>query len=122
MTTKAAAVQAWLESFGMPAYAEGSVPVSAKPPYMVYQPVDGALFEASTMAVSMWMRTTSEARANAKASEVSRALSGGGDVLACEGGAVWLRRGSPFCQPADAGERGVKRRLINIEIEFMTLF
>lgn len=122
MKTKAAAVQEWLGSFGMPAYAEGSVPVAAKPPYMVYQPVDGALFEASTMAVGMWLRTTSEARANAKASELSRALSGGGAVLGCEGGAVWLRRGSPFCQAVDTGERGVKRRLVNIEIEFMTLF
>ena len=36
MATKAAALQAWLEGFGLPVYRDSAVPRKAKMPYITY--------------------------------------------------------------------------------------
>ena len=36
MATKAAALQAWLEGFGLPVYRDSAVPGEAKMPYITY--------------------------------------------------------------------------------------
>ena len=68
MSSRTAALQAWLEGFDMPAYAAQAV------------------------------------------------------MLACDGGGLWVKRGSPFWQAVDSGEPGVKRRYINLSIENITTF
>lgn len=121
MLTKAAALHSWLSGFGMEAYVEGEVPEGAALPYITYSayvPAWGG--GEGSVTVSVWRRTTSEARANADADAVSSALGLGGVMIPCRGGALWLRRGRPFSQPAPTGEPGVKRRYINIAVEGMT--
>lgn len=123
MPSRTAALQAWLEGFGMPAYAAQAVPDNAALPYLTYTPVAGAWGDAEQgVTVETWRRTGSEAKANADAEAIGRALGLGGVMLACDGGGLWVKRGSPFWQAVDSGEPGVKRRYINLSIENITTF
>lgn len=118
---KEAAFQAWADGFGIPAYAENAVPKDAEEPYMTYY-LPTAMFGDGEQAatLSLWYRTTSEAKPNAKAREIGEALGIGGTCLPCDEGLVWVKRGQPFSQPVDSGDNAVKRRYINISIEFVT--
>lgn len=123
MPTRTAALAAWLGGFGMPAYAAQAVPDDAELPYLTFTPVSGAWGDGEqAVTVEVWRRTASEAEANADAEAVGRALGLGGAMLPCDGGGLWVRRGSPFWQAADSGEPGVKRRYINLSIENITTF
>ena len=121
MPTKTAALQAWLEGFGLPVYRDSSVPTSARMPYITYSLSLGMFGEGECYAsVDVWYRTASEAVPTAKAEEIGRDLGLGGRVLACEGGAMWVKRGEPFCQAMADEDDAVKRRTINLSIEYMT--
>jgi hypothetical protein len=123
MKTKAAALQSWLEQFGMPAYAAQAVPETAELPYLTYTLTGGAWGDGEqALVVNTWRRTASEAKANADADAISKALGLGGCMVACEGGGFWLKRGEPFAQAADSDAQGVKRRYINLTIEYFTTF
>ena len=42
-------------------------------------------------------------------------------MVACQGGGVWLTRGSPFCQSlTDEDDNTIKRRYINVTAQFVT--
>lgn len=123
MPTRTAALAAWLGGFGMPAYAAQAVPDDAGLPYITFTPVSGAWGDGElAVTVEIWRRTESEAEANADAESVGSALGLGGAMLPCDGGGLWVKRGSPFWQAADSGEPGVKRRYINLSIENITTF
>ena len=120
--TKGAALQSFLNSI-MPAYAETSVPDDAAFPYMTYQLALNAWDSGETaLAVNMWFYTTSEAIPNAKAQELSDVIGYGGITIPCDGGFIWLKRGSPWCQSIrDESDSMIKRRYINVIAEYFTL-
>ena len=121
MTTQAAAIHKFLSGFGVPAYSASSVPVDAEFPYLTYSLVTGEWGDGEQpMAVSLWYRTESESKPNAKAEEIRRSIGRGGRVLRCDGGAVWVKRGVPWCQSmSDPDDDMVKRRYINLDLEYM---
>ena len=100
-----------------------AVPDGTEPPYLTFTPVSGAWGDGEqAVTVEIWRRTESEAEANADAESVGRALGLGGVMLPCDGGGLWVKRGSPFWQAVDSGEPGVKRRYVNLSIENITTF
>lgn len=120
--TKAAALYQFFSSFGMPAYTSTSVPDDVTFPYLTYELITSA-FEAGEvgLTVNLWFYTTSEAIPNAKAEELSEAIGMGGKILRCDGGGIWLKRGSPWCQSlSDETSPTIKRRYINITAEYLT--
>lgn len=120
--TKGAALQSFFNGI-MPAYAETSVPDDASFPYLTYQLALNAWDSGETaLAINMWFRTTSEAVPNAKAQELSDAIGYSGITIPCDGGFIWLKRGSPWCQSMrDESDPMIKRRYINIIAEYFTL-
>lgn len=120
--TKGAALQSFFNGI-MPAYAETSVPDDASFPYLTYQLALNAWDSGETaLAINMWFYTTSEAIPNAKAQELSDAIGYGGVTIPCDGGFIWLKRGSPWCQNLqDDTDKNIKRRYINVTAEYMTL-
>lgn len=120
--TKGAALQSFFESFGIPAYSYTSVPEDAAFPYLTYTPVfDSWGSGQAAITVNLWYRTTSEAVPSAKAQEIADAI-GGGKYAICDGGAVLLTKGSPWCQSmTDGTDAKIKRRYININAEYITL-
>lgn len=123
MPTKAAAFQAFMSSFGMPAYAASAVPTDARMPYVTYTLADGAWGDGEvSVQADVWCRTESEAEANARASRIAERLGAGGAVLECDGGAMWVKRGYPFSQAVPDDDASVKRRYINLSVEYITSF
>ena len=121
--TPEAAIYGFLSSFGIPAYAASSVPDQAEFPYLTYDLVLGEWGQPEVnMPVNVWYRTDSEALPNAKVREISKAIGMGGVLLHCDGGALWLKKGSPWAQAmtVEGEDEKVKRRYVNINIEFMT--
>lgn len=120
--TPEAAIYQFLSSFSIPAYSSSSVPDKADFPYITYDITVGAWMQAEVnMPVNVWYRTESEAVPNAKVREIGEALGIGGITVKCDGGMLWLKKGSPFAQAITvAGEEdSVKRRYVNINIEFL---
>lgn len=120
--TKEAALYKFFNSFGIPAYPVTSVPEDAVFPWLTYEPVTSAFEEGeAAITVNLWYYTTDEAPANAKARELSEAIGMGGKILRCDGGAIWLKRGSPWCQNLrDEADPAIKRRYIQVAAEYFT--
>ena len=122
--TKTAALHSFYSSFGLPAYEENSVPAGKDAPefpYLTYNVVTGDFGTETALIVNLWYRSTSWVAANAKAEEISASLGRGGKVIACDEGAIWLRRGSPFAQSmGDPEDEHIKRKYINITAEYLT--
>ena len=119
--TPEAAIYRFLSGFGIPAYASSSVPDQAAFPYITYDLVLGEWGEAEVnMPVNVWYRTESEAEPNAKVREIRDAIGMGGVQLKCDGGTLWVKRGSPWAQAVviEGEDEKIKRRYVNINIEF----
>lgn len=122
--TKTAALHAFYSSFGLEAYEENAVPTGDDAPdlpYLTYNVSTDSIGTDVALTVSLWYRGTSWVQANAKAEEISRAIGMGGTVLPCDGGTIWIRRGTPFAQSmGDDSDDMIKRKYINITAEFLT--
>lgn len=120
--TKGAALYRFFSGFGMTAYASASIPDDVEFPYLTYDLVTSAWeSDPVSLTVNLWYYTESEAEPNAKAREISEALGMGGRVLPCDGGYIWLKRGSPWCQSlSDETDKNIKRRYLNITAEYLT--
>ena len=120
--TPEAAIYQWMSSFGIPAYAATSTPHDAAFPYITYDLVIGDwLSGESNISANVWYRTDSEAEPNAKVREISSALSLSGVTLRCDGGMLWLKKGSPWAQAVrvEGEDEKVKRRYLNIVVEYL---
>lgn len=120
--TKTAALYQFFSSFGMTAYTSTSVPEDAVFPYLTYELITSAWEVGEVgLTVNLWFYTTSEAVPNAKAEELSEAIGLGGVRIKCDGGYIWLKRGSPWCQSlSDETSPTIKRRYINVTAEYQT--
>lgn len=120
--TKQAALQRFFSSFGLEAYPNGSTPPETPFPWLEYDATLAEFGESTSIEVGLWFYTDSEAIPNAKAEEVRQAIGYGGKLLPCDGGAIWVKRGSPWCRPlTDETNRAIKRRLLNVDLEFLSL-
>lgn len=121
--TKDKAIHAWFNSFGIPFYPITSVPENAVFPWGTYALATSAWDGGEvSLTVNLWYYTESEAIPNEKANEISMAIGYGGKSIPCDGGYIWLKRGSPWCQNLrDEISPMIKRRYINIIAEYMTL-
>ena len=124
MTTKAATIYEFWNSLEVPAYEENSVPTgedAPKFPYITYQLVTDSLGNEVAMTASLWYRGTSWVEANAKTEEISQRIGRKGAVLDCNGGKVWIKRGTPFAQNmGDESDNLIKRKYLNITAEYLT--
>ena len=120
MTTAAALYQFW-SGFGLTAYEENTVPTDATFPYITYQLVTDSFGSEVPAAASLWYRSESWMEINVKTYEISHRIDRGGKMIACDGGAIWLKRGKPFAQNmCDESDDLIKRKYLNITAEFIT--
>ena len=118
--TKASALYDFWNNF-LTAYEENTVPEDAKFPYITYQLVEDAFENEVQMSASLWFRSESWLAINNMADEISETIGRGGVLLPCKGGKIWLKRGTPFAQNmGDESDNLIKRKYINITVEFLT--
>ena len=110
--TKEAALKQFFSGFGIAAYPSTAVPNDVVFPYLTYEVITSAFQEEPVgLTVNLWYYTTQEGLPNAKARELSEAIGQGGKLLPCDGGYIWLKRGSPWCQSlTDETSPNIKRR------------
>lgn len=123
MTKDEALFQFW-SRFGLTAYEETTVPTgenAPKFPYLTYQNVTDSFGNNVQMAASVWYRDTGWAKANAKAQEIADYIGRGGVMVQYSGGAMWIRRGTPFAQSMrDDSDNMIRRKYLNLYAEFMS--
>ena len=121
--TKAAALHSFFGGFGLTAYEENSVPDDAVFPYLTYSLTTDSFSDyPSTITISLWYRSTSWTAANAKCEEISAAIGLGGQLVECDGGKIWIKRGQPFANSmGDANDELIKRKIINVSADYLTL-
>ena len=122
--TKEAALHYFWSSFGWAAYEANSVPTgdnAPKFPYITYTVATDSIERTVALTADLWYRGTSWAVVNDLAKRISEAISGGGKIISCDGGCMWISRESPFAQNmSDPNDNLIKRKHINISVEFMT--
>lgn len=123
--TKEQALHSFWSSFGLTAYEENSVPSGEnKPdlPYITYSVSTDSFGNDVALSANLWYRGTSWSAVNEKTAEISAAISSGGKLLNCDGGCIWVKRGTPFAQNmSDPMDDLIKRKYINITVEFITV-
>lgn len=121
--TKAAALYKFFSSL-LPAYPAESVPTGEdRPeyPYLTYTFSTAEFDTKASITLQLWYRGESWVPVNAKAEEISKGLMHGGKILNTDDGYIWLTKGSPFAQSmGDDNDNMVKRKVINIDAEYLT--
>lgn len=122
--TKEAALHYFWSSFDWATYEATSVPTgdnAPKFPYLTYSVATDSIGQSVALTADLWYRGTSWAIANDLCQRISDAIGSGGKIISCDGGCIWLNRGSPFAQNmSDPNDDLIKRKHINISAEFMT--
>ena len=120
--TKEAALKQFFSGFDIAAYPSTAVPNDVVFPYLTYEVITSAFEEGEApLTVNLWYFTSQESIPNAKARELSQVIGRGGITIPCDGGYIWLKRGSPWCQSlTDETDVNIKRRYINITAEYLT--
>lgn len=126
MTKEATLFNFWA-SFGLTAYEENTVPAADDTenapvfPYLTYQVATGDMGAEIALSASLWYRSSSWVDINKKAREIENKIGRGGLLLPCDGGAMWIKRGTPFAQNmSDPDDDMIRRKFINISVEFIT--
>ncbi len=123
--TKAAAIYNFWAQFGLTAYEENSVfDMEGTPdfPYLTYELNTSSFDGAIPLSCSLWYRSTSWVKANAKAEEISETIGQGGVIVPFSDGYVWITRGSLFAQSmGDSSDDLIKRKVLNIYAEFFSV-
>ena len=121
--TKEQALYQFFNSFDIIGYRNTSVPDDVIFPYLTYDvPISSFEEDPVSITLNLYYYTDSEAEPDAKAEAIRNAIGMGGKLLKCDGGAIWLKWGSPWCQSlVDDTDATIKRRYINITAEYLTL-
>ena len=121
--TKEQALQKFFNQFGIVGYRATAVPDDVIFPYLTYDaPVSSFNEDPVSITLNLYYYTDSEAVPDAKAEEIRQAISMGGVLLNCDGGAIWLKWGAPWCRSlVDDTNKNIKRRYINITADYLTL-
>lgn len=121
-------------------------------PYLTYSFSEGSFGDEIPMTASLWYRSTSWVDCNAKSQEISAFLGNGDVFLVLdnytrewkilrvsdgyptieqrkllvrsfENGKIWVKKGTPFAQNmSDPSDEFIKRKYINIMVEYLTRF
>lgn len=122
--TKEAALHYFWSSFDWATYEATSVPTgdnAPKFPYLTYSVATDSIGQSVALTADLWHRGTSWAIVNELCQRISDTIGSGGKIISCDGGCIWLNRGSPFAQNmSDPNDDLIKRKHINISAEFMT--
>lgn len=124
--TKEAVIQSFFESYGLPAFPATSVPTSGNElpqfPYITYTAPTDSDLGRFTVTCSVYDRSEGWTGVNAIVRTISQDIMTG-KVLECDGGAIIVRKGSPFAQPVgDDSDNMIKRKVLMFDFMFATTY
>lgn len=120
------ALNAFWNSFGIPAYLEGTVPPSATLPYITFRARHGDAFTSATVTAYCWFKDEGQGVNEQRAlmlDKIAAAIPPGGKRLQIPTGMIILFRNTtsfqgPYDDPADPSVKGGRTSLI---ARFLTL-
>lgn len=124
--TKTEALFSFWSGFGIPVFGEHFVPMVSQGrapafPYLTYTWEDVSFGESVTLSASLWFMGDSMTQADEKVREIAGVIGNGGVYIACDGGALWIRRGTPFARLfQEESDDMVKRICLTISVECWT--
>ena len=116
---KAQALNSFWNSFNIPAYDENTVPDDAQLPYITFSVSEDDFDHPVSLTSSIWYRGKRWDEITNKFKEVSEVIGRGGIMVPYDGGALWVKRGTPFGQRASDPDDSIRRIFINVEVEFI---
>lgn len=117
---KAQAINAFWNSFGLPAYDERTLPESVKMPYITYEVGTASLDEPIILSGNLWYNGNSWQAISQKATEIEEYIQTMIPIK-IDTGRVFITKGTPFSTRLDEPEAPLVRRiLINIGVEYLT--
>lgn len=118
---KEEAIHSFWSSFALEAFNEISVPsgdIAPEFPYITYSTAIGDFGQEVALTASVWYQSSNWTDISEKAQEISDALP---VVVNYDGGAVWLKKGSPFMQRmGDNTDDMIRRYYINVTAEYLS--
>lgn len=126
---KVQALYGFWSSFGIPAIDEQSAydesitkELNLDFPYITYETVVGELNDSVTLNADLYYRSSSWEEIEKKAAEIFDAIGYGGTFVPYDGGAIWIKRGTPPYQRMGAENVFDIRRIhFNINAEFLSV-
>lgn len=117
---KIQALHNFWSGFSLKAYDENSVPDGAVLPYLTYEVSSDSFGNDLPLTASLWYRSSSWAGITAKEQEIADFIGRGGRMIAFDGGALWVRKSSPWAQRmAEPSDEMIRRIVLNISVEYM---
>lgn len=117
---KVQSLHAFWSSFGLKAYDENSVPDNVKFPYLTYEASLDDFGNALAQTCNLWYRSSSWSKITEKEQEISDFITRGGRMIAFDGGAMWIRKATPWAQRLEEpSDEMIRRIVLNVVIEFM---
>ena len=120
---KAQALNQFWNSFGLPAFDEGTVAPTAPMPRITYNVSTDNIDNVVNLSASLWYRSTSWKDITVKAKEIEKRLAEhGGEVIKLDNGYMYIYPGTPFTQRMTDPDSSIRRIYINVQVEFLTVY
>ena len=116
---KIQALNNFWNGFGLTAYDESTVPDDTPLPYITYSVAEDELGYTVSVTASIWYRSKRWDEITSKLEQISERIGRGGVMIRFDGGAMWLKKGSPFAQRMRDEDDSIRRIFMNIEIEYL---
>lgn len=113
-------VDAFWNSFSLPAYDENTVPDDAVMPYVTYAASVDSFERPFTMTGSIWYHDTSWTGISQKADEIAQYIGPSYKAVKLDKGYMVLTKGTPFAQRMADEDDSVRRMYIMVDVEFYT--
>nr|DAH49321.1 MAG TPA: hypothetical protein [Caudoviricetes sp.]DAQ35775.1 MAG TPA: hypothetical protein [Caudoviricetes sp.] len=111
------ALDTFFNGFGIPGYLEDNIPPGAELPYLTYKPaVPGSWNEEVSSHARLWYPSSAGRLPILQTEDKISAALADGLTIECGGGAILLRKGSPWAQPLDNPPEGYLCEYLNFEI------
>ena len=120
---KTQALYNFFSGFELPVYEENTVPTGANAPelpYITYATATSGFDNDVQISASLWYKGYSWEGADRKAAEINAALANGGKMIPYTGGALWIRRGTPFAQHMADENDTIRRIYLNLTAEYLS--
>ena len=114
-------LDAFWNSFSIPAYDENSVPQDATMPYITYSATVSGFEDVIPLSASVWYRDTGWKEISLKVDQISQRLETNKLIKMDGEQYLFVTKGSPFAQRvADDDDDSVKRVYINVSAEYFS--
>lgn len=117
---KVQALDAFWNSFGWKAFDENTTPDNVDDKHISYESFDDDFGNMLVKSASLWDRSYSWKDIQLKEQEIANYISRGGRIVHYDGGAFWIKKGTPWAQRLDEpSDDTIRRIILNFELEYL---